>query len=843
MAHSSTTPPRGGRLESVGAFFDPAAELVARLGAGGFEPRDAGPDAWESRCPGHNGSRHNLSIARGDDGCALVHCHHDDPGAAPCTPAAIIAPLGLLVADLFPPGTRRASRPRRDRATTHNTTTQASEKTEGKAGNGKKRKTYPDPETAVSRWAWSANKTEQEKAATDGRPARTATTAVWMYRDRDGSEVMAVGRLSWSDGDKDFRPYHRVADGWQVGDPPGPLPLFKLPELVRDAGDLIVVCEGEKTANTARWLGLQATTSAHGAKSPQKSDWSPLAGKRVVILPDADGPGEGYAVAVSRLLAKLDPAPQVQVLRLETIWKTDAPLPEGGDLFDWYATHGTTPPFEGRPDPELQTLLREAIADAPDFVLPQAATAGDRPTEGPSDGGTWPLTELGNAHRLIHYHADDMRHCHPWDTWLVWDGRRWSEDDRGRAMEIAGKNTNTILFDLDHTIDDEDRTEIVNWWRSSQNKRRIESSLFLAGCQQNIPILPGELDSNQWMFNCLNGTIDLKTGELRPHSRADLITKLCPVEYDPTATCPLWESVLRTVFARPDEADRDDLVSYWQRVCGTALVGVIRDHVLPVAWGSGSNGKSTIMNALLDTFGTDYAMKAPPALLMSKKNDSHPTELASLFGKRLVIAIETEQGRRLNETTVKELTGGDPITARRMREDFWTFQPTHTLLMATNHLPKIKGTDHGIWRRVKLVPFTVTIKDGEADPALPEKLRSELPGILAWCVRGCLQWQAIGLQAPPEVLKATQDYRDGEDLLRVFLDERCLIHPEVRSQAGELYKSYQSWCEDSGERPMTLTEFGKAITERGIQKSKRNGRQWYMGIGLKSDPDPDAPPV
>jgi putative DNA primase/helicase len=261
------------------------------------------------------------------------------------------------------------------------------------------------------------------------------------------------------------------------------------------------------------------------------------------------------------------------------------------------------------------------------------------------------------------------------------------------------------------------------------------------------------------------------------------------------------------------------------------MVGVVEDHILPVAFGTGSNGKSTLLGTLMDVFGSGYAMKCPPDLLLAKRNDSHPTDRASLFGKRLVVAIETEENRRLNESMVKELTGGDDITARRMREDFWTYKPSHTVFMATNHKPVIRGTDRGIWRRVKLVPFTVAVGDAVAIKDMPARLRAEWGGILAWCVRGCLAWQARGLATPDEVVVATAKYRGDQDLLGLFMAEHTVLAPNAKAKASALYARYKEWAEAGGEFVISQRAFGDSLAERGFEKKQSNGA-WYLGIGL-----------
>jgi putative DNA primase/helicase len=264
---------------------------------------------------------------------------------------------------------------------------------------------------------------------------------------------------------------------------------------------------------------------------------------------------------------------------------------------------------------------------------------------------------------------------------------------------------------------------------------------------------------------------------------------------------------------------------------GYALTGVIREHVLLILWGTGRNGKSTFLNALRAMLGP-YAMKAPSELLLVSNNDRHPTERADLFGKRFIAAIETEQGRRLAEVFVKEATGGDPIRARRMREDFWEFWPTHKVFLATNHKPVITGTDTAIWERIRLIPFTVTIPKNERDATLPDKLQAELPGILAWAVRGCLAWQQDGLGEPDEVQQATEGYRAEMDTVGGFISECCLTGSNYRAKADELYDAYNLWCtrnrvSDEGQRA-----FGMALTEKGFERHKSNSINWWRGLAL-----------
>ena len=325
----------------------------------------------------------------------------------------------------------------------------------------------------------------------------------------------------------------------------------------------------------------------------------------------------------------------------------------------------------------------------------------------------------------------DLLYCHSWSKWLIWTGTHWQLDTSGVVMRYA-RNTVMGLTHLRKMLP-EDMAKVLSAHRKkSLNAPRLKAMVELAQSIPGIPVQLIQLDSDHCLLNCLNGTLDLRTGILRPHERDDLLTKCIPIVYDPHAQCPLWLNFLNEI-----TAGNENLSAFLQRAMGYGLTGVIREHVLFVLYGTGRNGKSTFLNTIMAMLGA-YAMKASAELLMASKYDRHPTEKADLHGRRLIAALETEQGRKLNEVLVKELTGGDPIRARRMREDFWEFWPTHKVFLATNHKPVITGTDHAIWERIRLIPFTVTIPRDRQDTMLADKLKAELAGILAWAVQGCL---------------------------------------------------------------------------------------------------------
>ena len=282
----------------------------------------------------------------------------------------------------------------------------------------------------------------------------------------------------------------------------------------------------------------------------------------------------------------------------------------------------------------------------------------------------------------------------------------------------------------------------------------------------------------------------------------------------------------------------NELIEFIQRLFGYFLTGDVSEQKLPIFFGSGANGKSTLLNAFMETIGLDYTMQCMPDFLMRKKFEGHPTENASLFGKRFVSCVETDAFRELAESKVKMLTGGEIIRARRMNEDFWEFSPTHKLVLCTNHRPVIKGDDEGIWRRLLLIPFLQHFQESRQDKRLSEKLKSERTGILAWAVKGCLAWQRMGLSPPKTVLEATAQYQQSEDLVGRFLEEQCITAPGRSIKFSDLYSRFVSWCNETGETAPDKRTVGIRLRARGIEKYNSNGA-WYRGILIRGSASPE----
>ncbi len=445
-----------------------------------------------------------------------------------------------------------------------------------------------------------------------------------------------------------------------------------------------------------------------------------------------------------------------------------------------------------------------------------------------------PRTDLGNAERLVKRHGQDLRYCHPWKTYLVWDAQRWRRDDTAEVMRRSKDTVRSIYVEAAACDDDDERSALAGWAKASESAQRLKAMAELARGEEGIPILPSDMDADPYLLNALNGTIDLRTGELLDHDRTNNITKLAPAVYESDADCPTFLTFLEEI--QPDPAIRDFL----QRMAGYGLTGDTSEQCLFFLHGGGANGKSTFLNVLHDLLG-DYAKEAAPELLTTHGGDRHPTELADLFGARFVTSSEIDDGKRLAEALVKQLTGGDTIKARFMRTDFFQWVPTHKLFLAANHRPIIRGTDHAIWRRIHLIPFEVTIPPERRDKQLAVKLAKERAGILRWAVEGCQLWRRDGLQVPDAVRTATDVYRAEQDVFGDFLAEHCLVEPQAYALSSDLYSTYCKWAEGAGEKTVSQNQMGRALTERGFLRAREetgSRRRIWRGLRLLGTGEP-----
>ncbi len=433
-------------------------------------------------------------------------------------------------------------------------------------------------------------------------------------------------------------------------------------------------------------------------------------------------------------------------------------------------------------------------------------------------------SEAANAKRFAAQFGGLIRWDMHGQKWLVWDDKRWVHD--ACKVEAFAKQFANSLWPsvrrLVGTIDEKTLNSIIAFVRSTNGATGIRNFLSLARSEPGIAVQRDQLDADPWLVTVENGTIDLRSGQLREHRKDELITKLAPVVYDPAAKCPQWLAFLDRIFAGSHA-----WISFMQRWCGYLLTGSTREQKLCIAHGCGANGKTTCVEAIISTYG-DYAGKAPPKLLAMRKNEPHPTEVAYLFGQRAVFITETDENGRLDETLVKHLTGSDTLNARRLYENPWTFRPSHKLTISTNHRPEIKNGDEAIWRRVIYVPFSVVIPEAEWDRQLADKLRSESAGIMAWCVAGCLAWQRDGLALPQEAVQAVKEYRAGEDLFSGFIESQCERAPEERVSATKLLDAYRRFSGDE----LSAKKLSTLLRDKGFaSKRTASGMQW-LGLRL-----------
>lgn len=435
-------------------------------------------------------------------------------------------------------------------------------------------------------------------------------------------------------------------------------------------------------------------------------------------------------------------------------------------------------------------------------------------------------TDLGNAMRLVRLHGRDIRYCHAWRKWLIWDSRRWKIDDRGRIKRKAKDTVFKIYRELEKCSDKKSRQRLFSHAIKSESDMRIRAMLSLAESELGISVIPDELDKNPWVLNCENGTLDLRTGILNAHNKDDLITKICPVSYKEDVECPKWLKFLNTILDQ-----NQDLIGFIQRAVGYSLTGITREQCLFFLYGIGANGKSTFLEVILALLN-DYARRSDFATFLVKYSDSIRNDIARLKGARFVSAIETSEGKRLAEGIVKQLTGQDRVAARFLRQEHFEFLPEFKIWLAANHKPTIIGTDYAIWRRMKVIPFTVTIPEKLQNPNLANELKEELPGILTWAVEGCLTWQEIKLKEPKEVKSATAKYKADMDIIGDFLKDFCTISGDSEIAKGDLYKKYAKWCEETGEKKMSNKKFGMCLLERGFEERREGKKRYWVGIEL-----------
>lgn len=425
------------------------------------------------------------------------------------------------------------------------------------------------------------------------------------------------------------------------------------------------------------------------------------------------------------------------------------------------------------------------------------------------------LSDLGNGRRFATMAIGKMRYLVERKEWLYWNGRRWQLDKKGVAMELAKRATLSIYSEVEFATDEKERADIAKHAIRSESEARLGAMINLARSEPGIPIAMQELDRNPWLLNCKNGTLDLKTGILKEHRSDDFITKMAPVEYNPNARSSLFTSFIKQVLPNPD------VRQYVQKALGYSITGNTGLEKLFFAYGPPATGKSTLMAAVEACLG-DYAATSDFETFLQRShiNGAARNDIARLAGKRFVTSIEVEDGKKLAEGLVNQLTGGDTVTARFLYQEAFEFRPQFKLWLAANNRPSISGPEGAIWRRLVQIPFLEKIPEGKRNPDIKARLQdTERPAVLAWLVRGCLSWQNEGLQEPQDIKQLTEEYREESDPLKDFMEECCLLYPTAQAGNTEIWQAYRDWCETNRIRyPLGRKRFTQALMARGLDQ-------------------------
>lgn len=627
--------------------------------------------------------------------------------------------------------------------------------------------------------------------------------ATYDYRDEDGELIYQVVRYS----PKDFRQRRPTEEGrwaWNIENV-RKVP-YRLPELItaKQAGKIIFIVEGEKDVDNLHMIGITATTNSGGAGKwgAEHSTW--LEGADVVIVPDNDKAGEKHAIKVSKSLQGI--AKSIKLLRISG-------LPPKGDISDWIKAGGRASRLY-----ELAAQLK---------VIP--------PEERGTFGDLLGCSDLGNAMRFVRKYGDKVKYCSEWGTWLIYDGKRWVKDRKLQIEDMAKTIPIDVHKEVVGVITPEDKVKLSKHAQRSEGAYSIKEMIKLAASDPQIAVTHELIDKDRWLLNVNNGTINLTTGEIHPHNARDMITKLAPVDYSPSASSELWQNFLNDVTGGNEEFSR-----FLQKAVGYSMTGDTSEDVLFFVYGPTATGKSTFLEAIKSTLG-DYAKTADfESFLKHNGNNGPRDDIAMLEGARMVVSVEVDEGKRLAEGLIKQLTGRDTVACRPLYKSTIQFMPTMKLWMAANHKPKVSAEDEAMWRRIRTLPFDKTIPEDKRDPTLKAKVRNTLevgPAILAWAVKGCLLWQKEGLKPPKKVQEATQEYRQTQDVIGEFIEDTIEFYEEETLLRAEVYNAYKQWCENHGEYPVSQTMLTQKLKERGWKEGPRGKQRCFVGVMLRKKHD------
>lgn len=443
-------------------------------------------------------------------------------------------------------------------------------------------------------------------------------------------------------------------------------------------------------------------------------------------------------------------------------------------------------------------------------------------------------TDIGNAERFAARYRGRARYCYGRKKWLLWDGKRWQWDSSGVVVRMGIAVVRSIYEEASRAQDPDDRAALAKHARASEKSSAVKSMLEFAQAQDGIPVALDDLDADSMLLNCENGTINLLTGELQEHKPSDLITKLCPAEYRPGATHPMFDRFMDTATQGDGE-----LHAYIRRAAGYSIQGEASEKALFLVYGLPDTAKSTLIDAMASALGDYHMTAAASTWLVQDHKGGNRGDLVRLAGSRLVTTVEFQKGARFDEEIIKAVTGGDLITAAAKYEAEVTFRPRFALWLAANHAPAIHADDGGMWNRMRRIPFSHQIPKAERDPAVKEVIKTDpdcRAAVLAWAVKGCLEWQKVGLGSAQAVDASTKAYQDEMDPIGDFLRDELIFHPDNSATPKDIRKAYDMWAKEEGVRsPLGRKEFQKVIEDNGGKYTKSNGNRIVVGVRRKGE--------
>lgn len=572
--------------------------------------------------------------------------------------------------------------------------------------------------------------------------------------------------------------------------------LYRLPLLLN--ATQVLLSEGEKDVDNLIDAGFVATTKAGGAKKWRPDYNQYLKNKDVILIPDNDEAGKEHVKKIAESLNGTTRS--IKIIELPE-------LEPKGDVSDYLKTH--TPE-------ELQKIIdtTEPILKITDNVKFYDLHR----------------TDSGNAEAIVRTFGDRLRFEHKTGNWYIWQGNTWKVDEDGAVERLVIKTSRERLKKSANIDNEELRKQEAKWALYSESRYRIEAAINLASKLNPITTTANKFNTNPWLLGCENGVIDLQTGKLIPGQPEDMISLSTKIWYDPQAKASRWQKFLLEIFLEDEQ-----LIDYIGRCAGYSLTGLTIEQIIFLLYGIGANGKSVFLNVIRALMGEYAANTSFQTFLASKYDGSKiPNDVAALVYKRLVTSSEIKESARLNEERIKSMTGGDPINARFLHQNWFTYVPTYKVWLSVNHKPKVSDTTYSFWRRIHLIPFEVIFDKDKADQKLTEKLMKELPGILKWAIEGCLRWQEKGLEPPEKVVHATQQYQSEMNVVRQFLDENTISKEGGAIAFSLLYEIYCKWWEKLNEKFMSSNMFGRKMTELGFQKDRigTDRQLYYLGINL-----------